>query len=69
MRHICGRVLALVAVAALLSSPAATARLTAEHVESDDRDQGRPADTNGPAPLADEGSNTLIEAWKSRQES
>jgi len=53
MRHICGRVLALVAVAALLSSPAATARLTAEHVESDDRDQGRPADTNGPAPLAE----------------
>jgi hypothetical protein len=53
MRHTCARLLAVVAFAGLLSSPASTAPLAANHVDSGGRQQGQPGGTGGPQPLAD----------------
>jgi hypothetical protein len=52
MRHTCASVLAVVAFAGLLSSPANTAPMTADHVDGSGREQASPVDTGGPRPQA-----------------
>jgi hypothetical protein len=53
MRHICVRVIVVIAVAGLLSSTAATARLAADQPESRAGGQGGPGDAQGPEPVAE----------------
>ena len=52
MRKVFAPLLAVIVVAGLLSSPVATARLTAGQAEGDS-DRGRPARSNGPEPIAE----------------
>ena len=53
MRHTCASALAVVAFAVLLSSPAKTAPMTADQLDSGGREPGRLADTKGPRPLGE----------------